>query len=42
MFTRALKGYEEALGPNHISTLYTVCHLGNLYRLQHKLAKAEY
>jgi len=41
MFTRALQGCEEALGPNHTSTLYTVCNLGNLYRLQDKLAEAE-
>jgi hypothetical protein len=33
MYIRVLKGCEEALGPDHISTLITVCYLGNLYRL---------
>ena len=32
MYTRALQGYEEALGPKHTSTLFTVNNLGNLYR----------
>ena len=32
MYTRALQGKEEALGPTHTSTLSTVNDLGNLYR----------
>ena len=32
MYTRALQGYEAALGPDHISTLDTVNNLGLLYR----------
>ncbi|CAG7986834.1 unnamed protein product [Penicillium olsonii] len=39
--TRALNGYEKALGPNHISTLFTVGDLGNLYYNQGKLDQAE-
>jgi tetratricopeptide (TPR) repeat protein len=31
MYTRALQGKEEALGPKHTSTLLTVNNLGNLY-----------
>jgi tetratricopeptide (TPR) repeat protein len=41
MYTRALQGYEEALGPKHTSTLGTVHNLGSLYKNQGKLAKAE-
>ncbi|KAK5189272.1 hypothetical protein LTR96_011360 [Exophiala xenobiotica] len=41
MYTRALQGCEEALGPDHTSTLSTVHNLGNLYRSQGKLAEAE-
>ena len=40
MYTRALQGYEEALGPKHISTLDTVNNLGALYADQGKLAEA--
>jgi tetratricopeptide (TPR) repeat protein len=41
MYTRALQGKEEALGPKHTSTLGTVNNLGNLYADQGKLAEAE-
>lgn len=41
MYMRALKGYEEALGPKHTSTLDTVNNLGNLYSDQGKLEEAE-
>jgi uncharacterized protein (DUF2164 family) len=41
MYSRALQGYEEALGPKHTSTLSTVNNLGNLYKDQGKLAEAE-
>src|SRR5437016_515011 len=41
MYIRALKGSEEALGPDHASTLDTVNNLGNLYKDQGKLAEAE-
>jgi tetratricopeptide (TPR) repeat protein len=41
MYTRALQGYEEALGPKHTSTLDTVNNLGLLYADQGKLAEAE-
>ena len=41
MYTRALQGREEALRPDHTSTLDTVNNLGNLYRDQGKLAEAE-
>jgi tetratricopeptide (TPR) repeat protein len=41
MYIRALQGYEEALGPDHISTLDTVQNLGILYSDQGKLAEAE-
>jgi len=41
MYERALQGYEEALGPNHTSTLDTVNNLGNLYFNQGKLVEAE-
>jgi tetratricopeptide (TPR) repeat protein len=41
MYERALRGYEEALGPTHTSTLRTVNNLGNLYKDQGKLGEAE-
>jgi tetratricopeptide (TPR) repeat protein len=41
MFQRALRGKEEAWGPKHTSTLYTVINLGNLYADQGKMADAE-
>ncbi|KAF2189339.1 TPR-like protein [Zopfia rhizophila CBS 207.26] len=41
MYERALRGYEEALGPKHTSTLDTVNNLGNLYKNQDKLGEAE-
>jgi tetratricopeptide (TPR) repeat protein len=41
MYTLALQGYEEALGPKHTLTLNTVNNLGILYRDQGKLAEAE-
>jgi tetratricopeptide (TPR) repeat protein len=41
MYTRALQGSEEALGPKHTSTLSTVNNLGSLYKNQGKLAEAE-
>ncbi|KAK3064727.1 hypothetical protein LTS18_004511 [Coniosporium uncinatum] len=41
MFIRALQGKEEALGPDHTSTLDTVNNLGILYKNQGKLAEAE-
>jgi tetratricopeptide (TPR) repeat protein len=41
MYKRALRAKEEALGPDHTSTLVTVNNLANLYRDQGKLAEAE-
>jgi tetratricopeptide (TPR) repeat protein len=41
MYERALRGYEEALGPTHTSTLATVNNLGILYKDQGKLGEAE-
>ncbi|RMZ81359.1 hypothetical protein DV738_g2165, partial [Chaetothyriales sp. CBS 135597] len=41
MYIRALQGKEEALGPDHTSTLDTVNNLGSLYTSQGKLAEAE-
>jgi tetratricopeptide (TPR) repeat protein len=41
MYERALRGREEALGPNHTLTLNTVNNLGNLYANQGKLGEAE-
>ncbi|ORY15006.1 Tetratricopeptide repeat-domain-containing protein [Clohesyomyces aquaticus] len=41
MYSRALQGYEEALGPKHTLTLVTVNNLGLLYANQGKLAEAE-
>jgi tetratricopeptide (TPR) repeat protein len=40
-YIQALQGYEEALGPQHTSTLQTVNNLGALYKNQGKLAEAE-
>ncbi|KAL2782705.1 hypothetical protein BJX66DRAFT_345598 [Aspergillus keveii] len=41
MYQQALAGYEEALGPDHTSTLITVNNLGNLYLDQGQLKEAE-
>jgi tetratricopeptide (TPR) repeat protein len=41
MYLRALKGYEEAWGPKHTSTLDTVNNLGILYSDQGKMKEAE-
>ncbi|KAH9207082.1 hypothetical protein DL95DRAFT_450501 [Leptodontidium sp. 2 PMI_412] len=41
MYVRALQGCEEALGPDHTSTLDTVNNLGILYADQGRLAEAE-
>ncbi|KAF7515787.1 hypothetical protein PCG10_002914, partial [Penicillium crustosum] len=41
MYQRALAGREEALGPDHISTLSIVQNLGVLYHKQGKLKEAE-
>ena len=41
MYERALRGFEKALGAEHLSTLNTVNNLGNLYRRQGKLTAAE-
>ena len=41
MYTRLLEGQEEALGPDHISTLDTFNCLGILYHRQGKLVQAE-
>jgi tetratricopeptide (TPR) repeat protein len=41
LYTRALKGYEEAWGPEHVETLDTVNNLGILYKDQGKLKEAE-
>ncbi|KAF1973246.1 hypothetical protein BU23DRAFT_641225, partial [Bimuria novae-zelandiae CBS 107.79] len=41
MYSRALQGFEEALGPKHTSTLSAVSNLGSLYADQGKLAEAE-
>ena len=41
MYRRALKGYENAWGPEHTSTLATVNNLGILYKNQGKMAEAE-
>ena len=41
MYERALQGFEEALEPDHTSTLTTVNNLGLLYWNQGKLDKAE-
>lgn len=39
-YQRALAGKENALGPDHMSTLNTVDNLRNLYRRQGKLKEA--
>jgi len=41
IYSRALQGYEKALGPKHTSTLQIVNNLGNLYWNQGRLADAE-
>jgi tetratricopeptide (TPR) repeat protein len=41
MIRRAIKGFEDTLGPKHISTLLTIHNLGILYTDQGKLAEAE-
>lgn len=41
MLERALRGYEQVLGPDHTSTLETVNNLSNLYINQGKLEEAE-
>ncbi|CAN9212127.1 unnamed protein product [Alternaria alternata] len=41
MYERALRGFEEALGVGHSSTLQTVNNLGNLYANQGRSGKAE-
>ncbi|KAF4772413.1 hypothetical protein HAV15_002034 [Penicillium sp. str.  len=41
MYQRALAGYENALGPDHTSTLMTVNNLGTLYKDQGKLKETE-
>jgi tetratricopeptide (TPR) repeat protein len=40
LYVRALRGYEEALGAKHTSTLDTVYNLGNLYRDNGEVSKA--
>ena len=40
MYNRALAGFENALGPEHASTLRTVRNLGKLYQCQGHLADA--
>lgn len=41
MIRRALKGFEDTLGPKHTLTLLTIHNLGMLYADQGKLAEAE-
>jgi tetratricopeptide (TPR) repeat protein len=41
MYQRALQGYENAYGPDHIETLDTVNNIGILYKEQGMLLKAE-
>lgn len=41
MYQRALKGYENAPGPEHTSTLTTVGNLAALYTEQGKMHEAE-
>ena len=41
MFERVLRGYEKALGPDHLSTLCTVNNLANLLSDQGKLHEAQ-
>ena len=41
IYEQALVGYEMALGPEYTSTLIIINNLGNLYKSQGKLLKAE-
>ncbi|KAF1935898.1 hypothetical protein EJ02DRAFT_301526, partial [Clathrospora elynae] len=41
MYKRVLRGKEEALGPDHMSTLQTVGNIGKIYKEQGKQAEAE-
>ncbi|TKA54919.1 hypothetical protein B0A55_13128 [Friedmanniomyces simplex] len=41
MYLRAQRGYEDAWGPKHTSTLSTVSNLGLLYSDQGKMKEAE-
>ena len=41
MYTRALAGYERALGPDHTSTIDTINNLGILYSDQGKIDEAK-
>jgi hypothetical protein len=41
MYIQALRGKEEALGPDYTLTLDTVQNLGTLYKDQGRLAEAE-
>ena len=41
MYLRALRGYEEAWGLEHTSTLDTANNLGNIYKKQDKMVEAE-
>ena len=41
MYTRALEGYGNALGPKHSDTLRTARNLGRVYKKQGRFAKAE-
>ncbi|KAK3617871.1 hypothetical protein LTR22_026576 [Elasticomyces elasticus] len=41
MYLRALRGYEEAWGPKHTSTLATIYNLGIFYSDQGKTQEAE-
>jgi hypothetical protein len=41
MYQQALRGKEEVVEAEHISTLNTIDNLGSLYRYQGKLAEAE-
>jgi hypothetical protein len=42
MYQRALVGQEEALGPNHTSTLDTVNNLGVLYKNHWYISSASF
>ena len=41
MYERALRGYEESLGPTHTSPLATVNNPDSLYKILGKLDRAE-
>ena len=41
MYKQALRGYKEALGPSHSSTLQTLSNLGLLYMKQGRLDEAD-